>query len=1189
MNARSAFLRTVRPASGLFAALLALGFALSGAPSAAQPPSTVQPDGLRQNTPAVHALVNARLVLSPGRTIEKGTVVVRDGVIVAVGEAGDTVPPADARVWDLSGRTVYAGLIDAYSELSDAPAQPRGDRAASPSGRRGGAAPSAELLRPTSTLTSITGGATYWTPRVAPQFRADRQYRTDPEANKKLRAQGVVARLVAPPRQIIKGTSVAVGTGDGDGSRSVLRPVVAMHVQLMPPGGPGTERGYPVSPMGAVALVRQAMYDAQWYGKARAAWEADPSLARPERNDALEALQPVVAGSLPVMIDAPDQQYALRADRVAKEFKLNAVIRGSGQEYRRLEDVAATGRAIVVPVNFAKAPNIAAPETAMQASLEDLLDWDLQPENPARLERTGVKFALTAQGLTEKDGGLLKGVAKAVARGLPADAALRALTVTPAELLGLSRSLGTIEVGKAASFVVADGELFDEKTKVLETWVDGTRYEVVALPKGDVRGTWAVKVGEGGEGKPLAIKLTGEANKPKGKIVDAGSKEAPTGFLWFKEKPGAASRPSGKGTGKDLANVAYAADNLSFTFKGEAIGQSGVVQVSVGVSGDGWTGKGVRPDGTTFPVTASRTAAYSREEERQDRAKEKDKKDRRKSEDDGEGDSEGGAATGAVAAGPATWPAGEVAAAAPSKPAPPPGERERPTTEVTPPPDKGQSARAPATQPASSALAQKAEKASTQPALFDVTYPLGAFGRTREPEQPAAVLFKNATVWTSGPRGKLALASVLVERGKITGVYADGETVKALPEHAVVVDCQGKHLSPGIIDCHSHIATDGGVNEASQSVTCEVRIGDFVDPDDVNVYRQLAGGVTTANVLHGSANTIGGQNQVIKLRWGAGDEAMKFAGAPPGVKFALGENVKQSNWGDEGGTRYPQTRMGVDQVVRDSFNAARDYRRAWEEFTAGGGKGIPPRVDLKLEALAEIVSGRRLIHCHSYRQDEILALIRTCEQFGVKVATFQHVLEGYKIADALARHGAGGSTFSDWWAYKFEVYDAIPYNGSLMRDAGVTVSYNSDDAELARRLNLEAAKATKYGGVPEEEALKFVTINPAKQLRIDGSVGSIEVGKDADLVVWSASPLSGLTRCEQTWVDGRRYFDRDEDAAARKQAATMRAALVQKILGGGEPMADADEDQKDPRPREIWRQDEEGGACDCGAGMYFRR
>jgi N-acetylglucosamine-6-phosphate deacetylase len=320
------------------------------------------------------------------------------------------------------------------------------------------------------------------------------------------------------------------------------------------------------------------------------------------------------------------------------------------------------------------------------------------------------------------------------------------------------------------------------------------------------------------------------------------------------------------------------------------------------------------------------------------------------------------------------------------------------------------------------------------------------------------------------------------------------------------------------------MATDGGVNEGMQAITAEVRVGDFIDADDITIYRQLGGGVTSSNILHGSANPIGGQNQVIKLRWGALPEEMKFTNAPPGVKFALGENVKRSNFEGRGPVRYPASRMGVEQLVRDAFQSAREYRRSWDQYKATG-KGIPPRVDLEMEALWEIVSGQRMIHCHSYRQDEILALMRTCESFGVKVAVFQHVLEGYKVADVMARHGAAGSSFADWWAYKQEAWDAIPYDGALMREAGVLVSFNSDDAELARRLNLEAAKAMKYGGVPEEEALKFVTLNPARQLRIDQYVGSIEPGKSADLVVWSASPLSTLSACEQTWVAGRGYFE----------------------------------------------------------------
>ena len=1156
------------PARPLRCALLAsIGLSLSAFAALAQPPSTVPPEGLRENTPAVHALVNARLVLSPGRTLEKGNVVIRDGAIVAVGASADVSPPMDARVWDLSGKTIYPGLIDAYGEPNDGAARTGG--AGTSGGASTPAAAGPELLRP------ISGGATYWNSRVSPQVRIDQQYRPDAESNKKLRAQGVVARLVAPSRQVIKGTSAAVTTGDADGTRAILRPQVAMHLQLTPGGF--TERGYPVSPMGAVALVRQAMYDAQWYAKARAAWEANTSLPRPERNDALEALQPVISGTLPVVIDAADELYALRADRVAKEFKLSALVRGSGQEYRRIDEIAATGRPILLPVNFARPPNVASPESALGYSLEELMDWDLQPENPARLEKAGVTFALTSQGLRDK-AEFLRQVRKAVARGLSADAALKALTLTPAQLLGLSRSHGSIEVGKSASLVVTDGELFAENTKVLETWVDGTRYEIVALPKEDVRGTWAVKLGDG---KEASVKLTGEAIKPRGKLTVAAAKGEAAAKADSALKDVAATKPatqpSTRPAGIDLANLSFGASQLTFTIKGDSLGMKGVVQVSATVSQDSWLGAGVRPDGTTFAVTATRTAPYSKEDERADR--ERERRQRRRT--GGEGEQSGDVGGPAVAEGeepaPTTRPL-EAVASAPRPAEPPPGEAERPTTETQPPP---QGARPAATQPAPAALARDAEKASTQPALYEVSYPLGAFGRSHAPEQPAAVLFKNATVWTSGPRGKLTGASVLVEQGKIAGVYADGETVKALPEGVVVVECAGKHIAPGIIDCHSHIATDGGVNEGSQSITCEVRIGDFVNCDDVNIYRQLAGGVTAANVLHGSANTIGGQNQVIKMRWGASTDDLKFKEAPPGVKFALGENVKQSNSSGArtGPSRYPASRMGVEQLVRDAFQAARDYRRSWDEYKVSG-KGIPPRVDLELEALWEIVSGRRMIHCHSYRQDEILAFMRTCEAFGVKVAVFQHVLEGYKVADVMAKHGAAGSSFADWWAYKYEAWDAIPYDGALMHGAGVLVSFNSDDAELARRLNLEAAKAVKYGGVPEEEALKFVTLNPAKQLKVDQYVGSIEPGKSADLVVWSGSPLSTLSACEQTWVDGRRYFDRAEDSEMRKKNAAMRTALVQKILGAGETMDDGEE--REPRPRDVWSQHEDHAACDCG-------
>jgi N-acetylglucosamine-6-phosphate deacetylase len=325
-----------------------------------------------------------------------------------------------------------------------------------------------------------------------------------------------------------------------------------------------------------------------------------------------------------------------------------------------------------------------------------------------------------------------------------------------------------------------------------------------------------------------------------------------------------------------------------------------------------------------------------------------------------------------------------------------------------------------------------------------------------------------------------------------------------------------------------------------------------VNSESENIHQQLAGGTTLVNLLHGSANPIGGQNCVIKLREGATPEALKFEPAPGGIKFALGENVKQSGWGDKAVTRFPQTRMGVGTFYRNRFTAAQQYREAFRKGRQSDGS--PVRRDLELEALMEILEGTRLIHCHSYRQDEILAFLRMMESFGVRVASLQHILEGYKVADEIARHGAGASAFADWWAYKYEVIDAIPYAGSLMRERGVTVSFNSDSSDHARRLNFEAAKAVKYGGTPEAEALKFVTLNPAKQLGIDHRVGSLESGKDADFVIWNGSPLDSATRCLETWVDGRCYFRLSAESARVKALQEERTALLakaRKIVGDG--------------------------------------
>jgi imidazolonepropionase-like amidohydrolase len=428
----------------------------------------------------------------------------------------------------------------------------------------------------------------------------------------------------------------------------------------------------------------------------------------------------------------------------------------------------------------------------------------------------------------------------------------------------------------------------------------------------------------------------------------------------------------------------------------------------------------------------------------------------------------------------------------------------------------------------------------------------GASAQTLAPEPKATpvVLLRGATVWTQGPRGILENTDVLWRDGKIAAI---GQALAA-PPGAFIVEAGGRHVTPGLIDAHSHTAIRGGVNEGSNNVTAEVRIADVLDPDDPNVYRALAGGVTTSNLLHGSANAIGGQNAVVKMKWRSTPQAMLVPGAPAGIKFALGENPKRSNFRAPGGAqRYPATRMGVMESIRERFIAARDYAASWTAWnalpSAERAKRVPPRRDLQLEAIAEILKGERLVHCHAYRQDEMLALMRLVESFSVRIATFQHVLEGYKIADEIAAHGAGASTFSDWWAFKLEAYDAIPYNGALMRDRGVLVSFNSDSSELARRMNLEAAKAVKYGGVPEADALAFVTLNPARQLGIDRRVGSLEAGKDADLVLWSGHPLSVYAVADETWVDGRLEFDRTADVASRAAVDAARGAALEKALG----------------------------------------
>ena len=416
------------------------------------------------------------------------------------------------------------------------------------------------------------------------------------------------------------------------------------------------------------------------------------------------------------------------------------------------------------------------------------------------------------------------------------------------------------------------------------------------------------------------------------------------------------------------------------------------------------------------------------------------------------------------------------------------------------------------------------KKADNKPKVIDfipVTFPNKAYGNKSVPKAENMII-RNATVWTNEKDGILQNTDVAVSNGVIVEIGQNLANNNGSKE----IDGTNKHLTAGVIDEHSHIAASS-INESGHNSSAEVTIEDVINPNDISIYRTLTGGVTTIQILHGSANPIGGQSAIVKLKWGETAENMLMKDAAKFIKFALGENVKQSNWSSY--SRFPQSRMGVEQVFVDFFQRAKEYGQQWDKYNnlskRAKSKTPKPRYDIEMEVVWEILRGERHISCHSYVQSEINMLMKVAESFGIKINTFTHILEGYKVATKMAKHGAGGGSFSDWWAYKYEVIDAIPYNGPILSEAGVLVAYNSDNAEMIRRLNQEAAKAVKYGGLSEEEAWKYVTLNPAKLLRIDDKVGSIAIGKHADLVIWSHNPLSIYAVAEKTIIEGAIFYD----------------------------------------------------------------
>ncbi|TDW99822.1 amidohydrolase family protein [Dinghuibacter silviterrae] len=953
-------------------------------------------NGVADNRDRCYAFTHATLVRDGQTTLQDATLLVKKGMIVGTGKI--SIPP-DAVVIDCSGKYIYPSFIDAYSDYGiTAPQRPTA---------------AGFNFRGPSQIESNQKGAFGWNQAIRTDIDASHLFTVDETKAKALRDQGFGSVLTLQKDGIARGTGAVVTLAEEKENLDIVKGKAAAIYSFSK--GVSTQT-YPSSLMGSIALLRQTYLDAAWY-------KSNP----PSEGVNLSLQHWNEAQNLPQIFDASDKWNCLRADRVGDEFGVQYILKGGGNEYQRMAEMKATHASFILPLDFPEAPNVDDPNDARFVSLADMKHWELAPSEPGLFEKNGISFALTTADMRDVKT-FWPNLRKAMEYGLTEAAALEALTKEPATLLGVYDKVGSLDAGKLANFIITNGPVFNEKTTILQNWVQGIAYDVKMSDWNSISGTYTLSLKDASgaaQSYTLSVKSTSSASVIHGDTSTAkfsyGGK-----LISLSWSPGRRAR-----TGFRLSGVA--ADTV-------------------------WSGSGTDTAGNILTWTAvltSRTMAPD-------------------------------------------------------------------TTHRKPPLRLGK-----------------------------ITYPMDGYGWDELPKQET-ILIKNARVWTNEAEGRLDNTDVLIRNGKIAAV---GKNLSA--GDARVIDGTGKQLTPGIIDEHSHIAA-ASINEGAQSVTSEVRIGDNLNPDDINIYRQLAGGVTTSHILHGSANSIGGQTQLIKLRWGVDDTSLKFKGADPFIKFALGENVKRTT--SQSNNRFPDTRMGVDQVFVDAFTRATDYEKALK-----GAGAAHVRRDLELDALVEILNHKRFITCHSYVQSEITALIRVADHYGFTVNTFTHILEGYKVADKMKAHGANTSTFSDWWAYKQEVQDAIAYNASLMHQVGLNVCINSDDPEQARHLNQEAAKSIKYGGMSEEDAFKMVSLNPAIALHVQDHVGSIKVGKDADVVLWSDNPLSVYAKPEKTIVDGIVYYDADHDLQLRRDIQAERTRLISKILAENAP-AGGTPGPRRPRP-----------------------
>lgn len=999
--------------------------------------ATFPENGVADPRRGYYAFTNATVVKDAATTLSNATLVIKDGKIISVG-AGLKVPAGAVEV-DCKGKYIYPSFIDIYADYGNTVATAQGGQ---------GAFNPAAFIQQQSQITSTAKGPYGWNQAIKSDADAFKVFTIDDNKAKPLREAGFGTVLSHVRDGIARGTGTVVTLANSKENLVMLKEKASAHYSF----NKGTStQAYPGSMMGMIALLRQSYLDAQWYKQKPMEEGINISLEAWNDNQ-----------GLPQIFDANDKWNCLRADRIGDEFGVQYILKAGGNEYQRMKEMKATNASFILTLSYPQAQDVEDPNEARFVSLSDMKHWEMAPANAAAFEKAGINFCLSTADLRAVNQ-FWANLRKAMDYGLSENKALEALTKAPATLLGIYDKVGSLEEGKLANFLITSGPVFNEKSVIIQNWIQGEKYGIKEDAWTNVAGTYKLTVNTpaGSENYTLDVKSNSSAN------------------LY----------------GKDTLNT-------RFTYDGKTVklgfapmvrrqrGQFG--QGGGGFPGGGFPGGfGGGQQAQQLPATATRLSGFSN------------------------GTEWNGTGTDSLGNS-LTWTAILEKAA-----------------EIKP----------------------DSVKKKDPVAIGKVLYPFEPFGfeEGNQPKQET-ILIRNATVWTNEKEGVLQNSDVLIKNGKIAAVGKNLTEVTAR-----VIDGTGKHVTAGIIDEHSHIAASS-INEGGQSVTSEVRITDNLNPDDINIYRQLSGGVTSSHILHGSANVIGGQTQLIKLRWGADDDELKFKNWTGQIKFALGENVKRSNFTQAGqNNRYPDTRMGVEQVFMDAFTRAKDYKKVWDDYNAEKDKLIKakkpvtglvtPRRDLELDALVEILENKRYITCHSYVQSEITGLIDVADKLGFKVNTFTHILEGYKVADKMLKHGANASTFSDWWAYKMEVEDAIPYNAAIMHKVGLNVAINSDDAEMARRLNQEAAKTIKYGDLTEEEALKMVTLNPAKMLHVDDRVGSIKIGKDGDVVVWSDNPLSIYAKSLYTIVDGTVYFDRQKDGEMQKWVDNERSRLIKKLNG----------------------------------------